>query len=388
MENLPSLAQMLSQVPDSRQPGKVEHPLTALLLHAILAVLSGCRGPTAMAEWGRWHPELAMELGYVTTVTPCAATFCRLFAALEWTALVAVLRTWAEMWRPPRESSDASKAPPPDPVALDGKTYRGSRKRGGHRCHVLTAVFHELGLVWTESAVDDKTNEIPVAKALLSPLCLRGRVVTMDALLSQREIAKVILDGGGDYVMPIKENHKSVHREIHALFRDAKTLPVSLETAETVEKSRGRLEVRRLTAMSRTDEWGDGEFDAYFDGPGLRQVYRIEREVKVLRTGETSCEVEVGFTSLAPDRVGPDALLAYRRGHWHIENGIHYVRDVTFDEDRSQVHRGNAPQVHGTIRNLAIALCRRHDRTNIARACREIAANPRLVLPWVGVTPS
>lgn len=386
MKNLPSLVQMLTQVPDHRQSAKVEHPLPALLLHAIVAVLSGCQGPTAIAEWGRWHPELATALGYPTSWTPCAATFCRMFIHLDWWALVRVLREWAESWRPAPASSETGDEVAPDPLALDGKTYRGSRKRGGQNCHVLTIVFHEIGLTLCESAVADKTNEIPVAKALLSQLRLRGRVITMDALLSQRDIAKTILDGGGDYAMPIKENHRSVHREIRKLFRDAATLCVTIRTAETVEKSRGRLEVRRLTVLSQGQDWGDAGFSDYFLWPGVRQVYRLEREVTHLRTGEITREVEMGFTSLSAERVDAARLLQYRRGHWHIENSIHYVRDVTFDEDRSQVHRGNAPHVYGTIRNLVIALCRRHGETNIARARRLFAAHPRCALRWVGIS--
>src|SRR3972149_2017634 len=112
-----------------------------------------------MAEWGRWHPDLATELGYTRSVTPCAATFCRLFAALDWSALVAIFRTWAERCGFLRVNRRTPRRRYPGPRSPRRQDASGSRKRGGHDCHVLTAVFHEVGLVWTESAVDDKTDD-------------------------------------------------------------------------------------------------------------------------------------------------------------------------------------------------------------------------------------
>lgn len=272
MQSLPSLADTLAQIPDTRQQAKIRHPLVPLLLHALWATLCGCRGPTAIAQWGRLHPERAVELGYDSAATPCAATpcaatFCRLFAALRWKALVQAMREWVEAWMSPEEAARLRSESPPSRIgiALDGKTHRGSRKRGGVNGHVLTAVVHEIGLTLDEASVDDKTNEIPVAKALLRRVRLSGRLVTMDALLTQREIAALLVEGGGDDVMPVQNNHQAVCREIHALFRCPEALEVAVSTAETVEKNHGRLEIRRLTAMSATSAWGDRDWAESFD---------------------------------------------------------------------------------------------------------------------------
>jgi predicted transposase YbfD/YdcC len=188
--------------------------------------------------------------------------------------------------------------------------------------------------------------------------------------------------------MPVQETHEAVHRDVQSLFRRPALLDVSLSTAVTLDTKRGRQETRRLTAMGATEAWGEVGFAEYFEWPGLQQIYRLEREVKVLRTGEVSREVEVGFTSLSRKRADAAILLRIRRGHGHIENGVHYVRDMTYDEDRSQVRIGNSPHVHGTLRNLAIALFRRHGRDNIAQAVREIAAHPRRALAWIGIDHS
>ncbi|MBM3214241.1 transposase family protein [Candidatus Poribacteria bacterium] len=153
-----------------RQQSKVTHSLPSLLLHAIMATLCGCRGPTAMAQWGRLHPELVREMAYPSGTMPCAATFCRVFARLDWHSLVTAMGEWAEAWlqrEEPAAERSLERSSVLQGLAVDGKTLRGSRKRGGKDCHTLTTLTHGLGLTLGESAVDDRTNEIPVAVALL-----------------------------------------------------------------------------------------------------------------------------------------------------------------------------------------------------------------------------
>lgn len=379
---LPFLAEILSKVPDPRQASKVQHPLPAILVQACFAVLCGCRGLNAIAQWGRLHSDMASQLGYSQSEMPCAATFCRVFRRLDWEALVQVLHEWAALWRAafqpeedPKEGSGADskkEEKPTTALALDGKTLRGSKKRGAEGSHVLALVLHGAGLTLAEASVDDKTNEIPVAESLLKRLCLKGCIVTVDALLTQRDVAKAILESKGNYLMPVKDNHRALHRELEALFRDANQLEASFESAETIEKNRGRIERRHLTA---SPELGDYVAQV-FDWPSVQQVYRIEREVREMRTGKTSQVVEYGLTSLSPKQAAPEDLLRFRRGHWHIENRNHWVRDWTYDEDRSQVRCGNAPRVMATLRNLAISLFRLNGEENIAAANRGLAAMP------------
>lgn len=147
--------------------------------------------------------------------------------------------------------------------------------------------------------------------------------------------------------------------------------------AETVDSGHGRIEQRRLQTSD--------VLVGYSDWPGLAQVFHLERQVITKKTGEVRGEVIAGVTSLDPDRADAARLLGLVRGHWSIENQSHWVRDVTFDEDRSQVRCGNIPQVMATLRNTAIGLPRWAGYTNIAAACRRLAAQPGLALTLIGI---
>src|SRR5262249_20943206 len=225
-------------------------------------------------------------------------------------------------------------------------------------------------------AVDDKTNEITAVEPLLRQLVLEGRIVTMDALLTQRHIAQTIVDKGGDYVMIVKENQPHLRADIELVFM---LPPVDdcQATARTVDLGHGRIEQRNLTTSAA--------LVGYSDWPGLAQVFELGRHVLFPKTGKERVEVVYGVTSLRPDRATPERLLALVRGQWQIENQLHWVRDVTFDEDRSQVRCGNIPHVMAALRNTTIGLLRQAGYTNIAAACRRLAAQPVQALALVGI---
>jgi predicted transposase YbfD/YdcC len=207
-------------------------------------------------------------------------------------------------------------------------------------------------------------------------MVLTGRIVTMDALLTQRQVAQTIVDKGGDYVMIVKENQPRLRADIELVF----TLPPIGDcqpTARTVDIGHGRIEQRNMTTSAA--------LVGYSDWPGLAQVFEVGRHVIMQKTGEERVEVVYGVTSLSPVRATPERLLALVRGQWQIENQSHWVRDVTFDEDRSQVRCGNIPQVMAALRNTAISLLRWAGHTNIAAACRRLAAQPVQALALIGI---
>jgi hypothetical protein len=209
------LLEVLADVPDVRGRRGKRHPLPALLALACAATLCGARGYTTIAEWGRnADPALMRGLGFTHRTMPCAATFFLVFSRMDWVRLEAALGGWVE------EVLRALPAPAGEveAIAVDGKTLRGSRKLGAPAVHVLSAVSHRLGLTLGQQAVDDRTNEIPVTPLLLRGLVLEGRVVTTDALLTQREIAQTVLAGGGDYVMVVKGNQPQMERDIAEVF--------------------------------------------------------------------------------------------------------------------------------------------------------------------------
>ena len=370
------LVDSLHEIPDPRHPRGRRHPLVAILALMCVAMLCGYRSYSAIADWGRCYGQkLARALGFTRDKTPCAATFYHVLRNLDGHLVEATLGAWA--------ASVLTALPPaagePEAMAIDGKTLRGSRKQGAPAVHLLSVLSHRLGLTVWQQAVADKTNEIPVLEQMLRGLVLEGWVITVDALLTQRAIAQRIVEGGGDYVMLVKGNQPQLHQDIQLVFQETHALAETMTATETGDSGHGRIEQRRLTASTA--------LVGYNDGPGMAQVVHLERHVTLQKSGEQRHEVVYGVTSLGPDRAGPERLLRLVRQHWSIENKSHWVRDVTFDEDRSQVRCGSIPQVMAAFRNTAMGLMRYAGETNIAAACRRFAAKPWAALALIGIIP-
>jgi len=316
------------------------------------------------------------------------------------------LGAWAEevLARVPEPAAEGEGQEKREGVAIDGKRLRGSHKQGAAGTHLLSAVSQRLGVTLGQEAVDDKTNEITAVQAVLrrlvleddeaeaeaffaSPvqavlrrLVLEGRVITVDALLTQRAVAQTIADGGGAYMMVAKDNQPGLRHGITAVLATPAHVPATrpLRHAQTLDHGHGRLERRAATVRALLP--GD------CDWPDARQVFRIERRRIRLTTGEVSTEVIEGVPNLTADEAAPRDILRFLRDHWRIENGAHWVRDVTFDEDRSQVRCGAIPGVMAAVRSAAIGLLRATGATNIAAACRRTAAQPWLALALFGIT--
>jgi len=371
-----SLLDAFAAIPDPRSPLGCRYSLPSVLALATAAMLCGYRSYSAIAEWGRnYGAPLACALGFRAGKTPCAATLNGLFRRLDHARVEQALAAWAE--------AVLSECPPPDgahpALALDGKTLRGARKQGGLDTHLLSAVSHHLGLTLHQHAVPDKTNEITAAADVLAALVLEGRVVTMDAMLTQRALAAQIVAAGGQYVMLVKDNQPSLLADVVVTFERPHWLLGPQPRAHTVDLGHGRIEHRAITTSS--------VMAGYSTWPGLEQVFRLERTREAKTTGEREHEVVFGITSLKAREAGPEALLQLVRQHWTIENRSHWVRDVTFDEDRSQAHVGAIPHVMAALRNTAIGLMREIGETNIAAACRRFAAQPWQALALLGIYP-
>ena len=367
------LIEVFAALPDFRQPRGKRHPLTAIFALACCAMLCGYRSYSAIAEWGRnYGVRIAQALGF-THAPPCAATLHTIFRHVNRDEFEAHLGAWADS-----VVGSLPRAPemPEVAIALDGKTLRGSKQQGAPGTHLLSALAHRVGVTLAQCAVDDKTNEITAVEALLCQLVLEGRIVTMDALLTQRHVAQTIMDKGGDYVMIVKDNQPQLRADIELVF----TLPPAGDpqaTAHMVDIGHGRSEQRNITTSEA--------LIGYSDWPGLAQVFELGRHVMFPKTGKERVEVVYGVTSLRSERATPERLLTLVRGQWQIENKSHWVRDVTFDEDRSQVRCGNIPQVMAALRNTAIGLLRGAGYPNIAAACRQLAAQPLQALALIGI---
>src|SRR5215471_14321878 len=358
------LIEVLAEIPDFRQQRGKRHALSAMLALACCAMLCGYRSYSAMAEWGRHYgARLAHALGFTHT-TPCAATLHTIFRRLDCEVFEAKLGAWTE---------EVVASPPASPearaiaIGLDGKTLRGSKKQGVPGVHLLSALAHHVGLTLAQQAVAAKTNEITAVETVLGQLVLQGRIVTMDALLTQQHVAQTIVDAEGDYMMIVKESQPQLRADIALIFAQP-PWGDSQKTASTVDIGHGRIEQRTLTTSEA--------LVGYSPWPGVGQVFQLERQVTIKKTGTERTEVVYGITSLGAEQASPARLLELVRGQWHIENKSHWVRDVTCDEDRSQVRCGHIPQVMPALRNTAIGLLRWAGYANIAAACRQFAAQP------------
>ncbi|MCA1599673.1 MAG: ISAs1 family transposase [Chloroflexi bacterium] len=371
---VPSLRDALADVPDFRQAQGRRYELLPVLLLSCVAVMCGARSQAAIAEWGtnygiRWLTRLGIQ----RRRGPSQPTLHRIFKALDGVCLEHCVTRWAEQVLTACAGTDAAL----EALSIDGKSLRGSAQQGAAESHLLSAISQRLGLVVAQLAVSDKSHEAASVEALLAALVLEGRVVTLDALHTHAWVAQTILDGGGDYLLPVKDNQPLLRQDIALVFAHADRLADTITEARSTDQHGGRIETRRLRASTA--------LQGYVDWPGHQQVLELRRTVTEKRTGQTRCEVVHAITSLEPERATTRQLLEMWRSHWHIENRLHWVRDVTFDEDRSQVRAGHAPQVMAALRNVAISLLRLCGAENIAAACRRYAARPSLALAAVGI---
>jgi len=359
------LVRVFERLSDWRSARGKVYSLVALLVTVMTGLLCGQKGPTAIAQWVAGLPSAARAaMGLPSGRRPSAMTICRLLWHLKFEELESALRRWVkEVNRELARCGDKRR------IALDGKALRGAAKRGASSAYLLEAVGHQLKTVWGQVPVDSNTNEIAVVSQLLKLVVVEGHLITGDALLTQREIAREILQHKGDYLLVVKENQPQLLEDIRICF-DSEPLPGEERgMARTVSKGHGRLEVREIVTSAALK-------DFLADWLGLEQVMQVTRTVTQIKTGQTTSEKIYAITSLPPERGSPALLLEAIREHWTIES-LHWIRDVTLGEDACAVYKGRAPQMLAAFRNAVIALVRLKGYTCIAEALRHYAAQPR-----------
>jgi len=257
-------------------------------------------------------------------------------------------------------------------IAVDGKTMRGARGAGERAPHLLAALDQAGGVVGGQRRVADKSNEIPALRDLLAPMDLDGALITADAMHTQRSTAEWIRSRGAHYVLTVKNNQPGLKRALEKL--PWKDVPA----VSSVDTGHGRRVRRTVQAV---------EAPARVDFPGAAQVIRIRRTRTV--KGRKHVEVVHLICSLPMDQAQPEAVASWARGHWAIENRLHWVRDVVFDEDRHQLRTRNGPQIMAALRNLAISLIRlaHGPAASIAATTRAMARRPRRAIDLITRPP-
>ncbi len=330
------LLQALSKVVDFRKSRGRRHPLVGILALGFAAALGGASSLAAMSQWGRDHtPKLLAKLGLPHFPGPSPATLCRVFSQVDVAALEQALSEWWQAWLPAW-----------GPLALDGKTVRGSRHGSQAAQQLLAAFATQVRVVLAQRAIAN-SDEIGTVLALLEGLDLEGWIVTGDAKLTQKAIVDKILAQGGDYVLTVKDNQPTLRDDIATLFSEPAVVAETITATRRTDLHGSRIEVRTLQASNALTA-------EYCGWSGLQQVFRVERHRIDKRTRIRTVTVSFGITSLAPARADAQRLATLLRGHWGIENRLHWIRDVDFGEDASRIHSGQAPQVMAIFRNVAI----------------------------------
>lgn len=375
----------LACVPDPRRRQGVRFALSAIVALAVAAILSNHLSILAIAEWGaNQSQDLLRGLGFPNGVTPHQSTIQRLFAKIDPDHLSVALSEYFAAITP----SAAERPRGSQGVAIDGKAQRGRLSFDSSGCpvHALNAFLHDYGIVLASEPIENKGQtekaeaELTVAPALIKRIDWQGRVMTADALLCQRKLCQDVLDARGDYLLTVKENQPTIYQDIRLLFDPPfNRLPLDdRREIKTVDQGHGRHQDTRWLIAS-TDLVG------YTDWPGLAQVFRVERTWQ--EQGKTKQEVQYGITSLPPIVADAARLLALRRGHWQIENGLHHVKDVTLGEDRSLIHLGKGPSVMAMLRDTTLNLLRHSGYRAIARRLRFHSRHPEHAVALImGVT--
>ncbi len=364
--SLHALAAHLQTVPDRRERRGLRYPLPVQLTHAVVAKLAGQSRVEAIADWAKLRaPDLVRLFGLKHATMPHSSTWSRVLGqAVDPEALEQALTSFFQTL--PADAPRGSII-----LAVDGKTLRGTIPAGQTRgVHLVAAYLPAQGVVLAQLQVDTKENEIVAVPTLLAQLDLHGVVVVGDAMQTQRAVSAQVVEAGGDYLWFVKDNQPTLLAQIAELFQPPPIAPGNAApprdfvTARQVDKGHGRLEERVLTASAM--------LATYSDWPYLAQVFKLERTVWHGEV-QTLHDVRYGLTSLPRVDAAADRLLVIARSEWGIENGLHYRRDVTLQEDASQLRRGRGPQVLAALNNVVISLFGQSGAHNLAAVQRSFA---------------
>jgi predicted transposase YbfD/YdcC len=345
VENTCELVELAKTIPDPRrQCLNLKHRLEDIVVLGFCGVLAGCDDFVEIADWSQHNQAFFRTFLELPNGIPSHDTFNRVFSLLKTTTFQEVLLPWLLKRR----------GLPGDWIHLDGKALRHTRhgRRGLGALHVVSAWAGQTGLTLGQVSVDAKSNEITALPQLLQLLDLRQKIVTIDAMGCQKDIAELIVEQDGDYVLAVKDNQPTLHAEIQQAFATT-VLPLPKEReVTTVEEDHGRQERRTVRVLPAAQHLSATTLGAWL---GLISLVMVIRVVTCKATGAVSTEVAYYISSLYPKahRIG-GAI----RGHWSIENGLHWVLDVVFREDARRLYDRTAAANVALLNRLALSVLR------------------------------
>lgn len=357
LPNDASILTHFASLEDPRDERGKEHLLLDIITIAMCAVICGAESWTDIEAYGRAKVNWLQTFLNLPNGIPTHDTFARLFARLEPEQMQQCFIRWI---------GAISQLTKGEVIAIDGKTVRGSYDSSAKGAiHMVSAWASTNRLVLGQRKVQEKSNEISAIPELLEVLAIAGCIVTIDAMGCQREIAAAIIDQGADYVLALKNNQPTLFEDVQWLFEQAQSAQfqdVEHDVAQSLDKGHGRIEVRRCYTLSGS------ELDYLVQKnhwKGLQTVAMVESERRL--NGRVSTERRYYLSSLSNDAAVVNAAI---RSHWTIENGLHWVLDVSFHEDACRIRKDHAPQNMSLLRQIALNLLGQDKATKVGISAR------------------
>lgn len=365
-----SLYETFQALPDPRRGEGKRYPLPILLSLLGLAKMAGETSLKGATEWVRLRTEpLTLAFGLKRKAMPCQMTYKRILEAVDAQALTNLLAAFFTRWEAEQRCGDEPSRLQTEArhvehahVATRGKTLRATSQEA-HAVHQLSAYDVTTGVGLFQVDVQEKQNEISALKPLLTPSFIKGRIFTLDAMHTQRELCAKIDRFGGYYVLVAKDNQPTLREDLADFFASPPP-DWACDQAQTWDKAHGRLEHRQIICSPDLNEWFAKRW------AGIAQVFCLKRETILLKTGEVRQQTVYGISNLSVSKAPARRMLLLNRGHWGIENRLHWRRDVSFGEDQCQTRTGAAPAILACLNSALLSLLDRLGVRNVARQAR------------------
>jgi len=377
-----SLYCAFEQVRDGRKKKGKRYPLPLLLTLLLLGKLAGETGVNGIVEWIKERQaDLRRQLNWPKRF-PTNSTYSEALARCDAQEIVTVIagvllkaRAVEQCGDEPSRLQANKQEETLTHVAMDGKTLRGTlghESEGQPSVHLLSLYECQSGIVLTQRAVQSKENEISAAAALVHPALVKGRIISTDAMHTQKKWCAWVHAYQGYYLTIVKKNQPQMYQDLVDFFDDPEAERQEWRSAKSVQKGHGRLEIRDLWSSTQMNEWFETEW------AGVAQVFRLRRQVK---EGDKEREETVyGVTNLPRKKANAARLLALQQAHWRVENRLHYRRDVTLGEDACQVRLAGAPEALAALNGGVLALMDWLGVSNVASQMRHLCAHPQEAL--------
>ncbi|MDO4790272.1 MAG: ISAs1 family transposase [Porphyromonas sp.] len=357
-----------NEVADPRVVGRCKHQLSDILVIALATYLCGGEDYTDMHSLCSERGKDLAPLVELPNGCPSVDTFERVLQRIEPASLMACLDTYGKTIVKSLQGLQ---------VSIDGKTLRGAKRKTGS-IHILSAWVDEYQISVAQQVVEDKENEIVVIPQILDSLDLEGSIVSIDAMGTQTSIAEQIVQSKADYILSLKCNHKHLYEDV----KDAFTGRYARHSHKSIDKGHGRLETRTYSAIAFSDVFSEGEYRQW---SGLQTIVQVYRHCEFPSGDKLErSEYQYYITSLPAEAI--DQISQCIRGHWGIENRLHWQLDVIFSEDGCRARTGYSSINLNVLRKYALAiLAQQKDKLSKPKRMFTAALNPQYLKKLLGV---